>query len=54
MALKLGSIAEEAALCRKAWKNSKAILAWHCHHEILIERLTEPAENRIAYLSEKP
>jgi len=54
--LKLGSIADEAAACRKAWAaHPKAILAWHCHHEILIEKLTEPAENRIAYiLRDKP
>ena len=28
---------------------------WHVHHEILVERLTEPIENRIAYIRwEKP
>jgi hypothetical protein len=56
MKLKLGSIAEEADKCRKAFANVKPdIPAWHCHHEILIERLTEPAENRIKYiLSSKP
>ena len=51
MKLKLGSIEVEAAKCRKAWKAApKAILAWHCHHEILIEPLTDPAENRIRFI----
>ena len=50
------SIPEEAALCRKAWKDMPVgTMAWHCHHEALSEVLTEPAENRIAYiLSDKP
>ena len=26
--------------------------AWHVHHETLIEPLTEPIENRIAYIKE--
>ena len=54
--LRLGSIADEAAACRKAFSRIK-IGAWvvHCHHEQLFEKLTEPAENRIAYiLSSKP
>ncbi len=39
------------ALCRKAWaENPNATHAWCCHHEELYERLTEPAENRIAYI----
>ena len=53
--MKLGTIAQEEAACRAAWKNSKATSAWHCHHETLAEALTEPAENRIDYiLSYKP
>ena len=50
------SIPEEAALCRNAWKDMPVgTMAWHCHHEVLSEALTEPAENRIAYiLSDKP
>ena len=29
--------------------------AWHVHHEVLLEPLTEPIENRIAYIkAEKP
>ncbi len=27
-------------------------LAWHVHHEVLLEPLTEPLENRIAYIKE--
>src|SRR5258707_127396 len=54
--LKLNSIAEEAAACRKAFKDFKVGgFVLHCHHEILGETLTEDAENRIAYiLSSKP
>jgi tryptophan 2,3-dioxygenase len=49
--LKLGSIAIETQKCRAAFKAApKAILAWHCHHEILVEPLTEPAENRIRFI----
>src|SRR5208282_6698648 len=54
--LQLGSIADEAAACRKAFARIKTG-AWvvHCHHETLFEKLTESAENRIAYiLSSKP
>jgi hypothetical protein len=50
-ALKLNSIDEEAAACRKAFKNVKVgAFAWHCHHEQLIELLSELAENRIAFI----
>src|SRR3990172_2550455 len=28
-------------------------LAWHVHHDILVERLTEPLENRIAYIKQR-
>jgi hypothetical protein len=50
-ALKLNSIDEEAAACRKAFKNVKVgALVWHCHHEQLIEPLTKLAENRIAFI----
>jgi hypothetical protein len=54
--LKLGTIAQEAKACRKAFKDIEmGALVRHCHHEILCETLTEPAENRIAYiLSGKP
>ena len=48
-------ITKELKACRKAWKDNPAKLAWCCHHTILIEPLTEPAENRIAHiLSAKP
>lgn len=48
---KIGTIAEELAACRKAWAaNPNATTAWCCHHLILIEPLTELAENRIAYI----
>ena len=54
--MKILSIQEELAACRKAWSdNPTATWAWCCHHETHIEPLTEPAENRIAYiLSNKP
>ena|SRR5690242_15966225 len=49
--MKLGSIEEEAALCRKAFKGVKVgTLVLHCHHEVLCEPLTEEAENRIAFI----
>ena len=49
--LQLGSIADEAAACRKAFKGSKVgDYVQHCHHETLFEVLTEPAEERIAYI----
>jgi hypothetical protein len=54
--LKLKSIKLEAAACRKAFKGVPVgSFVLHCHHELLMEKLTEPAENRIAYiLSDKP
>ena len=50
------SIPEEAALCRAAFAGVPVgAMAWHCHHERVIELLTETAEKRIAYiLSGKP
>ena len=54
--LRLGSIADEASACRKAFEHVE-IGTWvvHCHHSMLFETLTEPAENRIAFiLSSKP
>ncbi|MGA7856199.1 MAG: hypothetical protein WCA15_22970 [Candidatus Acidiferrales bacterium] len=56
MSLILKSIEEEADDCRAAWKGFKVgTFALHCHHETLAERLTEDAENRVAYiLSSKP
>lgn len=31
------------------------VFAWHVHHETLVEPLTEPIENRIAYIrKDKP
>jgi hypothetical protein len=53
---KLGSIADEAALCRKAFAKVKVgAFTLHCHHEVLGETLTEDAEDRISYiLSTKP
>ena len=54
--MKLGTIKEEAAACRAAWaSHPKAKYGTHIHHEIVAENLTEPIENRIAYiLSGKP
>ncbi len=49
--LQLGTIEEEAALCRAAWATSKGgELAVHCHHEIELESLIGPAEDRIVYI----
>jgi hypothetical protein len=51
MTLILKSIEEEAADCRARCASMKVgDLILHCHHEVLIERLTEPAENRIDYI----
>ena len=45
------SIKQEAKLCRDAFKGAKVgDLVWFCHHEIPIEVLTEPLENRIEYI----
>jgi hypothetical protein len=54
--MKLGTIKQELALCRAAFKDSKVgDYAWCVHHEILFESLTEPAEERIKHiLSHKP
>jgi hypothetical protein len=50
------SIPEEAALCRAAFAGVKVgAMVRHCHHERVIEPLTQPPEKRIAYiLSFKP
>jgi len=49
--LKLGTIKEEAAACRKAFEGFEVGgIVLHCHHESLFERLTEPASNRIDYI----
>jgi len=53
MTFKLKSIKKEAADCRAACVNLKiGDWAWHVHHEILAEPLTEPIENRITYILE--
>ena len=54
--LKLKSIKLEAAACRKAFKGVPVgSFVLHCHHELLMEKLTQSAEDRIAYiLSDKP
>lgn len=54
--LKLLRIEEEAAACRKAFKDVKAgVFVVHCHHDVLGESLIEKAERRIAYiLNNKP
>src|SRR5271169_6801799 len=47
----LGTIKQEEADCRAAFVDSKVGDAvWLAHHELLYELLTEPAENRIAYI----
>ena len=50
------SIEKELAACRKAFaEHPNAKLVWCCHHTVLVEKLTEPFENRISYiLSNKP
>jgi hypothetical protein len=49
--MELGTIHEEAALCRAAWVGRPiGTIAIHCHHEMEIEPLTETAENRITYI----
>ena len=46
--MKLGTIEQEAAACRKAFAKSKVgDWAWHIHHTELCEKITEPIENRI-------
>ena len=51
MKKKLGTIEQEAALCRKAFAKSKiGDPVWCCHHQQLHERLTEPAKNRISFI----
>ena len=51
MTLVLKSIEEEAEDCRKAFEGVEiGSLVLHCHHEVLSERLSESAENRIAYI----
>lgn len=54
--LRLGAPAEEATACRAAWAAAPyAKYGVHIHHEAACEVLTEPIENRIAYiLREKP
>ena len=45
------SIAEEAADCRVAFSGTKVgDWVWFCHHGVVAEQLTEPAETRIAYI----
>ena len=50
----IGTIAQEAAACRKRFADVK-VGSWVrcCHHEVLIEELGEPPENRIAYILAK-
>ena len=54
--MKLQSIAKEAAACRAAWAAMPdATAGAHIHDEVPAEYLTEPIENRIAYiLNTKP
>ena len=51
---KLGSIEEEAAACRAAFAGV-TVGAWvlFCHHNIIVEQLSEPPENRISYILRK-
>ena len=35
---------------KKTSATTTGLLAWHVHHETLIERLTEPIESRIEYI----
>ena len=36
--------------CRKAWAENPSTWGWCVHHEKEVEELTEPIENRIAYI----
>jgi hypothetical protein len=48
-------IESELVSCRQAWQANPSKSAWCCHHGKLWEWLTEPYDNRIAYiLSDKP
>ena len=53
---KIQNIETELTACQEAWNNNKdAKWTWCCHHSIRFEELTEPLENRIAYiLTKKP
>jgi hypothetical protein len=47
----LGTIEEEAAACRAAFVGVEVgAPVWCCHHEMLYERLTDPAEDRIKFI----
>ena len=51
MKIKLGSIDEETKACRKEFVNFPVGgYTLHCHHEIIGETLSEPAEHRIQYI----
>jgi cation transport regulator ChaB len=51
MKKKIKSIEEELADCRAAFaQHPNAKLVWMCHHEVLIEPLTNPFEHRINYI----
>ena len=54
--MKLKSPEQEAKACLKAFEGFKlGGVVVHCHHEELVEKLSEPAKNRINYiLKEKP
>ena len=56
MDMMLKSIEEEAADCRAAFANVPVgALAWHVHHDVLVEPLALSAEARISYiLNHKP
>ena len=46
-------IATEASKCREAFEGVEVgAIVQHCHHERWLERLTEPAENRITFILE--
>ena len=36
--------------CREAWKQNPSEYGWCIHHEIEMEKLTEPIENRISFI----
>ncbi len=47
----MNTIAQEAEACRKAFEGVQVgALVQHCHHAQWLEILTEPAENRIAFI----
>ena len=53
--MSIGTIEQELALCRSAFKGVKVgAVVKNCHHDLLLEILTEPPGTRIAYIMSNP